>query len=47
MGRDDFMRFGMSEETTHRLWDNDEDQIWDYYEYVLEETMRVNLKESE
>ena len=40
------MRFGMSEETTHRLWDNDEDQIWDYYEYVLEETMRVNLKES-
>ena len=41
------MRFGMSEETANRLWDNDEDQIWDYYEYVLEETMRINLKESE
>ena len=47
MGRDDFMRFGMSEETCNRLWDNDEDWTWDYYEYVLEETMRINMKESE
>ena len=42
MGRDDFVRFGMSEETT-----NDEDWALDYYEYVLEETMRINMKESE
>ena len=47
MGRDDFVRFGMSEETANRLWDNDDDRTWDYYEYVFEETMRINMKESE
>ena len=39
------MRFNMSEETVRRLWDNPQDAVWDWYDYILDETLRINMNE--
>jgi len=39
--------FGMSKETARRLWENPQDAEWDWYDYVLNETLRINRKENE